>query len=125
MVPSPNGQHGGTPGKVWVQWSHEKGKSYSYRVGMNGQMDLKMVLPGVGGYYQPHQLPKLKISWKPMTEAGKANLPLVVGDAVQFDIPILELRDIIVDSADLLGLEWEPAKMEKVNKLNRIVVRSI
>jgi hypothetical protein len=118
VVPSPNGQHGGTPGKVWVQWPHEKEKSYSYRVGFNGQMDLEIARAGVGGRYQPHTLPILKISKPKLDE--KTNdvdvLPLVVGDKVKFAVGLEELREIAVDC----GLEWYPADMEKVTIMKMI-----
>ena len=119
VVPSPNGRHGGTPGKVWVQWPHEKNKSYSYRVGFNGQMDLKIAKAGVGGRYQPHTLPILKIS-KPKLDEKKNDvavaLPLVLGDKVKFAVGLEELREIVVDC----GLEWNPTDMKKVMKLKMI-----
>jgi hypothetical protein len=119
VVPSPNGQHGGTPGKVWVQWPHEKDKSYSYRVGFNGKMDLEMVSAGVGGHYQPHTLPILKISKPKLDE--KTNdvdvaLLLVVGDTVRVTVGLEELRELVVDC----GLKWIPSKMGKVTKMKTV-----
>ncbi len=121
VVPSPNGQHGGTPGKIWVQWPHEKEKSYSYRVGFNGKIDLKisMAVAGVGGHYQPHTLPILKIS-KPKTDEETNDvavaLPLGVGDKVKFTVGLEELREIFLDS----GRRWNPADMKKVTKIKMV-----
>ena len=119
MVPSPNGQHGGTPGKVWVQWPHKKDQSYSYRVGFNGKMDLEMVSAGVCGRYQPHTLPILKISKPKLDEKAKyvdVALPLVVGDTVRVTVGSEELRDQVVDC----GLKWIPSKMGKVTKMKTV-----
>jgi hypothetical protein len=40
-----------TPGNVWVQWRDEMDKSYPYRVGFSGKMDLKIAKAGIGGHY--------------------------------------------------------------------------
>jgi hypothetical protein len=119
VIPSPNGQYGGTPGKVWVQWPHEKDQSYSYRVGFHGKMDLEMVSAGVCGRYQPHTLPILKISKPKLDE--KTNevavaLPLVVGDKVKLTVGLKELREIFLDS----GREWNPANKKKVTKMKMV-----
>lgn len=62
VVPTPTGREM-TSGKVWVQWPCELDKSYSYRVGLNGKMDLRIAKAGIAGHYQPDTLiPVLVIS---------------------------------------------------------------
>ncbi|EFX83980.1 hypothetical protein DAPPUDRAFT_34014, partial [Daphnia pulex] len=58
VVPAPTGREM-TPGNVWVQWPDEMDKSYPYRVGFSGKMDLKMAKAGIDGRYQPDTLPVL------------------------------------------------------------------
>lgn len=94
-----------TPGNVWVQWPHEVDKSYSYRVGFSGKMDLKIAKAGFGGLYQPDTLPVLVIS-KPRanekTNEVVADPPFVVGDRVKLAVGLEELREMSVNCE----LDW-------------------
>lgn len=102
-----------TPGKVWVRWPHEVDKSYPYRVGLDGKMDLEMAKAGIGGHYQPDTLPILVIS-KPRadekTSDEVADPPFVIGDRVKLAVGLEELREMIVDS----GMYWSPKITKRV-----------
>ncbi len=55
VMPVPTGREI-TPGKVWVQWPHDK-EPYSYRVGFKGKMDLEIA--NAGWYSRGLQLKNL------------------------------------------------------------------
>ncbi|XP_046454465.1 E3 ubiquitin-protein ligase MIB2-like [Daphnia pulex] len=112
VVPTPTGREM-TSGKIWVQWPCELDKSYPYRVGFSGKMDLKMAKAGVGGQYQPDTLPVLKISKPRVNEKTNevvADPPLVVGDRVKVVVGLEDLREMSVDC----GIGWNAGKMKKV-----------
>lgn len=106
-----------TPGKVWVQWPHEKEKSYSYRegvssMGFNGKSkflekcDLQMFKAATCGHYQPDILPILKISTQRTDEKPNDSVvPLVNGD-----LGFEELREMMV----VCGLQWNADTMKEV-----------
>jgi hypothetical protein len=91
-------------------------KSYSYRVGLNGKMDLKMAKAGIGGQYQPDTLPILVIS-KPRVDEKTNDVitdpPFVIGDRVKVVVVLEELREMVVDC----GLGWNNGEMKKVKHL--------
>ncbi len=102
-----------TPGIVWVQWPHEVDKSYPYRVGFSGKMDLKMAKAGIGGYYQPDTLPVLEISKPRVDEKTNdviADHPFVVGDRVKVVVGLEDLREMSVDC----GIHWKAGNIKKV-----------
>ncbi len=88
-------------------------KSYSYRVGLNGKMDLKIAKAGIGGNYQPDTLPVLVISKPRVNEKTNdviADPSFVVGERVKFAVGLKELRNMVVDS----GIYWHPDIMKRV-----------
>jgi hypothetical protein len=98
-----------TSGKVWVQWPCELDKSYSYRVGLNGKMDLRIAKAGIGGHYQPDTLPVLKISKSRADEKPKdvvADPPFVIGDRVKLAVGLKQLREMSVN-CELAMVKWK------------------
>jgi hypothetical protein len=108
VVPTPTGREM-TSGKVWVQWPCELDKSYSYRVGLNGKMDLRIAKAGIGGHYQPDTLPVLKISKSRADEKPQdvvADPPFVIGDRVKLAVGLKQLREMSVN-CELAMVKWK------------------
>jgi len=94
--------------RVSVRWP--SGNIFTYRRGVDGKVDLKVVKAAVGGHYDPQWLPTFgaKSSKKEEETMVTTSTHFAVGDEVQIKVNLEEFRE---KQAELGG--WNP-QMSKV-----------